>query len=80
MSEEQPFDTSMVAQHPYLGDLSDVPRTHEWAPLFQPGLAYDLPLLPLENVVMLPGAIVPLHMNLHGRWCWTGKPVVPLSI
>lgn len=62
----QTFDTSMVSQHTYLGDLSDVPRTHDWAPSLIPGHVYDLPLLPLQSVVMVPGAIVPLHMSLHG--------------
>lgn len=64
-AEEPPPDVPvpLTYVHTYLGFMADIQRTI--TPRLQ-GPVYDLPVLPLEGIVMVPGATVPLSLNLHG--------------
>lgn len=64
-AEDPPEAPPLVFQHNYLGNLTDV-QSGTIAPHLQSGQVYDLPVLPLEGVVMVPGTTVPLSVNLHG--------------
>lgn len=54
------FDTSLAAQHCYLGELDDLHG--EGAAYLTPGQEDTLPLLPLDGVVLMPGALLPLWL------------------
>jgi hypothetical protein len=65
--QQHSIDVDAVARHAYLGDLDDVAGGGAW---LVEGSRVPLPLLPLSDVVLMPGQALPLKLLAPAQQRW----------
>ncbi|PRW58559.1 cereblon isoform X2 isoform B [Chlorella sorokiniana] len=62
-AQQEALDPTMVATHSYLGEVDDLEGS---AGMLEEGVVYNLPVLPLDGLVLCPGNTLPLRLTFRG--------------